>query len=106
MVLWLSAKNGEAHPSSATIVTAGRQAAATVTGNAVVDTNQKVFLVVVHGNFVGYMAKVPERAAFPTGTTMTIAYDPSTLEVTDWTINPTAVDTSSLGPAVPLSLGP
>jgi hypothetical protein len=98
--------NGEAHPSRANIVTAGRQAAASGAGTAVVDNDQRVFLVVLHGNFVGYFAKVPDGAAFPTGTTMTIAFDPATLEVTDWSINSAPVDTSSLGPSAALSLGP
>lgn len=104
--LWLSTVNGEAHPSGATVATVGRQAAASVIGNAVVDTDQQVFLVVLHGAFVGYMAKVPYGAALPTGSTMTIAYEPSTLDVTDWSINKTPIDTSSLGRPVALSLGP
>jgi hypothetical protein len=101
----MSAMNGEATPSAGTVTTTSRQAAASLTGNATVDSNEQIFLVAIHGNFVGYLASVPAGSALPTGSTMTIAFEPSTLAVTDWTINTSPIDPSSLGPTVSLLLG-
>ena len=93
----VAALNGDPHPTKATAVRSTRKAAVTASSGADVDTDQSSYLIVLHGHFVGYAAKLPRGAPLPRGSVLTIVVDASTDLVTDWGISDRPPDTSSLG---------
>lgn len=93
----LARNNGVATPRSISYVLTTRQAAATLTSQAVVNSDQPVYLVSFQGAFSGEMAKTPKGAAKPTGTVMTAAIDPATGRIVDWGIESKAPALASLG---------
>jgi hypothetical protein len=93
----VAALNGDPHPIKAIAVLSTRQTAVTASSGADVDTDQSSYLIVLHGHFVGYAAKLPRGAPLPRGNVLTIVVDADTNVVTDWGISDHAPDTSSLG---------
>ncbi|TWE12908.1 hypothetical protein [Rudaeicoccus suwonensis] len=47
---------------------------------------ESVVVVSMTGHFVGYAASGPSGAAIPTGSALTVVYNPATRAVTDWSI--------------------
>ena len=80
--------NGESAPDGGVIVSGNRGDVVTATmGNAQVDTNQDVFVVRLHGNFVGYEAPRPAGVAPPHGHYLELVYDAQTKQLTDWSLS-------------------
>jgi hypothetical protein len=96
--------NADAHPYSGQVFSSTRKFAETVISGDTVNTDQPAFVVVFHGNFLGYLASPPPGARLPTGHVMTIVFDAQTLEVTDWGLVDQTPATARLGAASPLSL--
>jgi hypothetical protein len=97
--------NGESAPDSGVIVSGNRGDVVTATmGGARVDTNQDVFVVRLHGNFVGYEAPHPAGVAPPHGHYLEIVYDAQTKQLTDWSLSASPQDLSHLGH--PVSIAP
>ena len=67
-------------------------------GGAQVDTDQRVFVVRLRGNFVGYEAPVPAGLAPPHGPYLEIVDDADTKQMTDWTISALPHDLTPLRP--------
>jgi hypothetical protein len=93
----VAALNGDPHPTKAIAVRSTRKAAVIASSGADVDTDQSSYLIVLHGHFVGYAAKLPRGAPLPQGSVLTIVVDANTNLVTDWGISDRTPDTSSLG---------
>lgn len=102
MAIEISSLNGEASPQRGQVFASTRKFAQTVIDGDTVDTDQPVFVAVLHGNFVGYLASVPIEGQFPTGDVLTITFDANTLAVTDWGLVPVAPDTTRLGTSTSL----
>ena len=103
--LSFAAANGENAPDGGIIVSGNRGDVVTTTmGGAQVDTNQDVFVVRLHGNFVGYEAPRPAGVAPPHGHYLEIVYDAQTKQLTDWSLSATPQDLSHLGH--PVSFAP
>ena len=98
IVTQLSTSNGVTAPQSVSYVLTSRQAAARATSQAIVDSDQPVYLVSFKGAFSGKTAKTPRGAAKPTGTVMTAAIDPATGRIVDWGIESATPKLASLGP--------
>src|SRR5919202_1438088 len=97
--------NGESAPDQGVIVSGKRgDVVATTMGGAEVDTDQDVFVVRLHGNFVGYEAPVPAGLAPPHGHYLEIVYDADSKQMTDWNISASPQDLTRLGH--PVSIGP
>jgi hypothetical protein len=103
IVSQLSTSSGVAAPRSIRYVLTTRQAAAKATSQAVVDSDQAVYLVSFQGAFSAKAAKTPRGAAKPTGTVMTAAIDPATGRIVDWGIESTVPSLPSLGAVRQLS---
>jgi hypothetical protein len=96
--------NGESAPDGGVIVSGNRgDVVSTTMGGAQVDTNQDVFVVRLHGNFVGYEAPRPAGVAPPHGHYLEIVYDAQTKQLTDWSISAAPQDLSHLGHAVSIT---
>jgi hypothetical protein len=97
--------NGESAPDGGIIVGGNRgDVVAGTMGGAQVDTNQSVFVVRLHGNFVGYEAPRPAGVAPPRGHYLEIVYDAQTKQLTDWNLSAQPQDLTRLGP--PISITP
>jgi hypothetical protein len=97
--------NGEGAPDGGVVVGGSRGEVVSATmGGAQVDTNQDVFVVRLHGNFVGNEAPSPAGVAPPHGHYLEIVYDAQTMELTDWNLSAQPQDLARFGPAV--SIGP
>jgi hypothetical protein len=70
---------------------------------APVDTNQGVFVVRLHGNFVGYEAPRPAGVTPPHGHYLEIVYDAQTKRLTDWNLSAQPQDLTRLGPSVSIT---
>jgi hypothetical protein len=98
-------ENGESAPSGGIVVSGNRRDVVAATmGGAQVSTAQDVFVVRLHGSFVGYQAPVPRGFALPTGSYLEIVYDASTKQITDWNLSERPQDLSRFG--TPVSVGP
>jgi len=89
--------NGESAPDGGVIVSGKRGDVVSATmGGAQVDTNEDVFVVRLHGNFVGYEAPRPAGIAPPHGHYLEIVYDAQTKELTDWNLSAQPQDLTRL----------
>jgi hypothetical protein len=95
--------NGENAPDQGIIVGGKRRDVVAATmGGAQVDTDQDVFVVRLHGNFVGYQASVPAGFALPHGHFLEIVYDAETKQMSDWNISASPQDLTRFGHPVPI----
>jgi hypothetical protein len=88
--------------SNAVIVASRRQSAIQVINRGSrVNTNQAVYVVALHGHFADRFASSPAARKPPTGDTVILVIDRSTLRMTDFGIG-NAINTQPLGRAYPL----
>jgi hypothetical protein len=98
-------ENGESAPRGGILVSGNRRDVVAATmGGAQVDTSQDVFVVRLHGSFVGYEASVPQGFALPRGSYLEIVYDANTKEITDWNLSMRPQDLGRFG--APISILP
>jgi hypothetical protein len=102
MVIEMASLNGVPSPANGRVYSSTRQTAENLISRDTVDTDQPVYVALVSGNFVGYLASVPTSGQFPTGRAMTIVFDATTLAVTDWGLDEQVPDLTPLGLSVPL----
>ncbi len=91
---------GDKQPSNGRALGTTRRALAGVVGSDL-PIDDAVFVVVMHGKFTSSGPR-PYGTEAPTGTVLTVAFDPSTLEVTDLMLTPSEPDLAQLGTLVPL----
>ena len=93
-------------PDSARIYATTRRTANVAASGAGADTDQPVYLIVLHGDFTAVGAPGPTNGPDPTGR-MRIVWDPTTKMVTDFGIGPNQPDTAEPGgiPSRPFCLG-
>jgi hypothetical protein len=98
-------ENGESAPTGGILVSGNRRDVVAATmGGAQVETSQDVFVVRLHGSFVGYEASVPRGIPLPRGSYLEIVYDASTKEITDWNLSARPQDLGRFGS--PISILP
>jgi hypothetical protein len=102
MVLKAASSSGDAHPTSAEVFAAARGVASKSLYDALADTDQGVYAIVVHGNFV--VNGPGPGGPPPTGHVMTIVWDPTTNHVTDFGVGDREPTTTSLGGGIALDL--
>jgi hypothetical protein len=97
--------DGDAHPSSAMVYASRRHEANVAAGAGTgVPGRQLVYLVVVRGHFICTGCSGPAGAAPPRGDVITMVVSRKTLRGLDDGIGG-RVDTSKVGPGLPLQLG-
>lgn len=64
----------------------------------------EVFLVVMRGEFVGHLAKVPEGEDIPTGSTLWFVMDRERLQLVAWGIGEVPIDLAAFGTPSPLEV--
>jgi hypothetical protein len=75
--------NGDMLPDGAEWALLPRSAIPTPVGPAGAGSDERDYVVVLHGSFTGYGLSSPTRASIATGSVLAIAYDASTHDVTD-----------------------
>lgn len=92
-----ASQNGDASPTVEQQAAEPRSvAAADVFGaGTVVDSSQTVDVIVMRGAFTGNDASVPSGQPLPTGSSLTVLVDPSSGQITDWSLSNTAPVLSS-----------
>lgn len=96
----IAATYGESSPSDGRAVTTTRRELAQTVASEV-PADDPVFAVVLHGKFVSPGPR-PYGTEAPTGAVLTLAFDVSTLSVTDLMLTPDEPDLARLGEMVPL----
>jgi hypothetical protein len=97
--LSFSRANGESASDQGVVVSGNRREVVAATmGGAQVDTDQRVFVVRLRGNFVGYEAPVPAGLAPPHGHYLEIVDDADANQMTDWNISALPQDLTRLRP--------
>ena len=101
--LSFAALNGESRPTSGLLVATTRRAFNGLFG-ADTDTDQKVYAIVLRGDFVGNLASRPHGAPAPTGHVLALVYDATGNTATDWSLGPrpTMREVRQLGPSEPV----
>jgi hypothetical protein len=97
-----AALNGESHPTSGLLVATTRRAFNGLFGSKEINSDVKVYVVVLHGNFVGHMASRPYRAKAPVGRVLAVVYDVTSNEVSGWTLARSLPGITRLGPSEPI----
>jgi hypothetical protein len=94
----MAAGNCDKHPSAASYVRTTRQTAEAMSGDRV-DSDQRVYLVLLRGKFVAYYAHgiYRSRSDFPRGTVITFTVDAETHDSLDFGIGSGAPDLAQLG---------
>jgi len=104
IALKAAADNGDAKPTTATLVPTTRGIAEEIDAGASVNSDQPVYFVVLHGHFTANGASIPEGASAPTGSVLTLTIDPNTNEITDLGIEDSTPDVGEIGVPVTLTL--
>lgn len=101
VALLLARGNGEPRlPVIRAVVSTRPAAVGLITpGDTVPGANHPVYVIVMTGKFVGYLAKTPSSTK-PTGTTLAATIDPANFQILDWSLTnlPLASEISKLGP--------
>jgi hypothetical protein len=92
----LAALNGESNPTGIRYVTTTR-AKANGLFRAVVNSNQAVYVIQMHGHFNGATASHPHGSPTPHGTILTVTIDAATGQITDWGLSSEAAPLNRLG---------
>lgn len=93
-----AAANGDTSPSDVeSVITTAGAALTLLYGAPGADPDAAVVVTVGRGHFTGSAAKVPAGASMPTGTVLTQVVQADTGERSDWGINDTYPELSSLG---------
>ena len=71
--------------------------------DAQIDSNQDVFVLRLHGNFVGYEASRPGGVEPPRGHYLEVVYDAQTKQLTDWNLSAQPQDLTRVGHAVSIT---
>lgn len=98
----MAAVEGEAHPAGVQLVRSTRQAANAAASGATVDSDQAVYVLILHGHFTGYTAKVPPGQPLPQGSALVLVVDATTNRVTDYGITNHPPSIHALGPVTNL----
>jgi hypothetical protein len=96
--------NGEPTPTQAQWVETTRQVAVASQSSDGVDSDQNVYFVILHGQFVDTHAYMPPGASAPTGTVLTMTVDASTGEVLDSGLSDIAPNYTDTGTPAAFSL--
>jgi hypothetical protein len=103
----MASLNGGTVPATADVVLSSRQSSEnTVGGGDQVDSDQRVYVVQMTGQFVANMASTPPGVAAPTGGALSFNFDPATEQVTDWGVSPGPRDLSGLGQVFQITPSP
>jgi len=89
---------GDMIPDSARWTLLPRSAIPTPVGPDGAGDPTENYVVVLHGNFVGYTLSAPSGASLPKGSVLSIAYEPNTHDVTDLGLGDQDVDLAGLQP--------
>jgi hypothetical protein len=101
----VATRSGDPTPLSAEFVSTTRQLAVGVDGPDTVDTNEPVFYVVLHGDFVHKYARVPVGQPLPRGSVVAITVDAVSRDILDYSISDKPRAIAQLGHPVALDLG-
>jgi heat shock protein HslJ len=94
----IASANGDPDPTSAEWVLTDGRTAGTAVGLSDGDSSIRRYVVMLHGEFIAYMASTPPGFDAPTGSFMRLAIDPETHQVTDWSVSDREVDVPGLQP--------
>src|SRR5919197_3687565 len=97
-----AARAGDAHPTHGFAVPTTRKQINRLNAGAEVGTDEDVYAVALHGNFVAQYAHVPPGAALPRGHLMILVVETKTLDVVDFMLGDAPIDPARLGTPVPL----
>ncbi len=90
--------SGDITPTSAEWVLADADTIAPAVGLEHGDPGMQEYLVVLHGDFTAYSAKVPPGVDLPTGHVLSFAASADTQQITDWGVGGRDVDVPGLEP--------
>jgi hypothetical protein len=102
LALEAAARLGDAAPTSGRAYSSSRRVAVDVTSQDRVDSDQPVFVMVLHGDFV--VNRGPPDSARPSGPYLTLVWDPATRHVTNFGVKTREPDMTRLGPGLDLDL--
>jgi hypothetical protein len=103
VALNVAAANGDATPTGLTLVPTTRKAINALNGGSVVNTDEDVYAVTLHGDFTAYGASSPGDT-LPSGHLMILVFDAETLEIGDFILGDYPIDATQLGKAIPLEI--
>jgi hypothetical protein len=105
VALQVAAATGDPHPESARAYPTSRSTANKVASfGASADTDEPVYLIVVHGNFNATSLPLPGGAPAPTGSIETIVWDPARDVITDFGIKNRVPNAATIGEGFDLGL--
>ena len=102
IALGAAARAGDTHPTRGLAVPTTRKQINRLNAGAEVGSDEDVYAVALHGNFVAQYAHVPPGAALPRGHLMILVVDTKTMNVVDFMLGDAAIDPTRLGTAVSL----
>jgi hypothetical protein len=103
IALAASARAGEKHPTHGFAVPTTRKQINRLNAGAEVGSDEDVYTVALHGDFVAEYAHVPPGADLPRGHLMILVVDAKTMDVLDFMLGDAPIDPTRLG--TPVSLG-
>jgi hypothetical protein len=92
----LAYSNGDLIPDDASWVLSDANTVASAVGLQSGDPTAERYLVVLHGRFTAYNAKIPGGQDLPTGHVLVGSYDPASHDVLDWGVGNKEVDVPGL----------
>ena len=95
--------SGEAHPTDGVVVATTRKQINRLNGGEEVDSNQDVYVIRLHGNFVAYWSSPPDGASLPRGHMLLLVYDARTNALTDTMVGNYEIPVERLGTPQPLN---
>jgi hypothetical protein len=90
-------QNGDDKPALQVVSTKRKAANDVALSGAKVDSDEDVHVIQMRGNFTGHMTSRPKGHKAPTGKVLTMVYNATTGELTDWSLSPDARDLAKLG---------
>jgi len=105
LALRIAAATGDPDPTSGRVYVGTRRLANNVASFGTdSDSDQRVYLIILEGEFEASSLPLPGGAPVPTGSIETIIWDPTKDVVTDFGVKDRAPDTTQLGAGVDLGL--
>jgi hypothetical protein len=104
LALATASRNGDAHPTNGSVVTTTRKAINRLANGTDVGSDEDVYAITLHGNFVDEYARVPSGSKLPRGHEIVVVVDAKTLRPVDFILSEGDIHPENAGQSQPLDI--
>jgi hypothetical protein len=104
LALATASRNGDAHPTNGSLIATTRKAINHLANGTDVGSDEDVYAITMHGDFVDEYARVPSGSKLPRGHEIVVVVDAKTLRPVDFILSEGDIHAENAGQSQPLDI--